>query len=75
MGPVTITGNTISKSKCGLYVGDMAGLPIASKNTFKNCVYGVYLYMDYYPGKLDTFTGNKYSGNKVNIGWGTKSPF
>lgn len=71
----TITGNTISKSKCGLYVGEMAGLPIVSKNTFKNCVYGVYLYSFSNPGKLDTFTGNKYSGNKVNIGWGTKSPF
>lgn len=71
MGGVTITGNTISKSKCGLYLGDLAGLPLVSKNTFKNCGYGVYIYTDTYPGILETFTGNKYCENKVNIGWGT----
>lgn len=70
----TITGNTISKSECGLYIGDMTGYPTATKNTFKGCQYGVYIYTDTYPGKLDTFIGNKYSGNKVNIGWGVKPP-
>lgn len=71
---VTITGNTISKSKCGLYIGDVALLPTVTKNTFKNCNYGVYIYtIDGDPGKLSTFSGNKYVGNKVNIGWGTKS--
>jgi nitrous oxidase accessory protein NosD len=74
-GGITITGNTVSKSKCGLYIGDLmrAPLPTVSKNTFKNCNYGVYIYSDIGdPGQLTTFSGNKYSGNKVNIGWGTK---
>ena len=71
MGGITITGNTILKSKCGLYIVDLAGLPVVSKNTFKNCGYGVYIYTDTYPGRLDTFTNNKYMNNKVNIGWGT----
>jgi len=69
----TITGNTISKSKCGLFVGEGAGLPIVSGNTFKNCNYGVYLYgYEKNPGRLTTFTNNKYVNNKVNIGWGMK---
>jgi len=75
-GGITITGNTISKSKCGLSIGDSmrAPMPTVSKNTFKNCNYGVYIYSDIGdPGKLTTFSGNKYIGNKVNIGWGTKS--
>ncbi len=70
-GPVLIKGNTISKSKCGLYVGESTAMPKVTGNTFKNCVYGVYLYgYDENPGRLPTFTGNKYVKNKVNIGWG-----
>lgn len=71
MPDIIITGNIISKSKCGLYVGDLANDPTVSKNTFKNCGYGVYLYSFSDPGKLPTFSGNKYINNKVNIGWGT----
>lgn len=72
----TITGNTISKSKCGIFVGDSAGVPIASGNTFKNNKYAVYLYgYEKNPGVLKTFTNNKYISNKVNIGWGMKYPF
>jgi parallel beta-helix repeat (two copies) len=74
-GGITITGNTISKSKCGLYIGDMMmGLPTVKNCTFKNCGYAVYLYgWEQDPGKLPTFSGNKYIGNKVNFGWGTKN--
>lgn len=72
-GKPTITGNTISNSRCGLNVGDMAGIPTVSKNTFKNCKIAVYLYgYSQNPGKLSTFTGNKYINNKINIGWGTE---
>lgn len=68
---VTITGNTISNSKYGLYIGDLAHLPTVTKNTFKNCSHGVYIYtIDGDPGKLSTFSGNKYINNKVNVGWG-----
>lgn len=67
----TITGNIISKSKVGLYLGDMGADPTVTKNTFKSCKYGVYIYTDTYPGKLKKFSGNKYVNNKVNIGWGT----
>ncbi len=67
----TITGNMISKSKVGLYLGDMGADPTVTKNTFKSCKYGVYIYTDTYPGKLKKFSGNKYVNNKVNIGWGT----
>ncbi len=66
----TITGNTISKSKVGLYLGDMGADPTVTKNTFKNCQYGVYIWTDNNPGKLKKFSGNKYVNNKVNIGWG-----
>ena len=72
---ITVTGNTISNSKYGLVVGDMAGIPTVSKNTFKNCNTAVFLggYSDpENPGQLTTFTDNKYINNKVNIGWGTK---
>jgi parallel beta-helix repeat (two copies) len=68
---VTITGNTISNSKCGLYIGDLAHLPTVTKNIFKNCNHGAYIYtIDGDPGKLSTFSGNKYINNKVNLGWG-----
>ncbi len=71
-GKPTITGNTISNSDVGLYIGDMAGIPTVSKNTFKNCKIAVYFYgWEQSPGRLNTFTGNKYANNKVNIGWGT----
>jgi len=67
----TIIGNTISNSKCGLYVDDMATIPTVTKNTFKNCKYAIYLYgWDGNPGKLPSFSGNKYINNKVKIGWG-----
>lgn len=66
----TVIGNTISKSKVGLYLGDMGADPTVTKNTFKNCKYGVYIWTDNYPGKLKKFSGNKYVNNKVNIGWG-----
>ena len=70
----TIIGNTISNSKCGLHVGDMASIPTVSKNTFKNCKTAVYFYgWEQSPGQLKTFTGNKYINNKVNIGWGMKT--
>ncbi|HEY3363246.1 MAG TPA: NosD domain-containing protein [Methanosarcina sp.] len=68
----TITGNTISKSKIGLYMGEMGANPTVSKNTFKNCNTAVYVYSDSNPGQLKTFSNNKYINNKVNIGWGTK---
>jgi parallel beta-helix repeat protein len=67
----TLKGNTISNSKYGLYVGDKNSIPTVTKNTFKNCNYGVYLYgWKQNPGKLVTFTDNSYIKNKVNIGWG-----
>lgn len=72
---ITIKGNIISKSKCGLYIGDSTNDPIVSKNTFKNCRYGVYFYNVDNLGRLPTFTNNKYIKNKVNIGWGMESPF
>lgn len=71
---VTITGNTISKSKVGLYVGDACGAPTVTKNIFKNCVYAVYFFQwepPYVVGKLPTFSGNKYINNKVNFGCGS----
>ncbi|WP_292387983.1 NosD domain-containing protein [Methanosarcina sp. UBA5] len=71
MGEIPIKGNIISKSKCGLYIGDMAGASPVTKNTFKNCQYGVYIYTDKNPGRIPQFSGNKYIKNKVNIGWGT----
>ncbi len=68
---VTIKGNIISKSKYGLYIGDDTCTPTVSGNTFKNCKCAVYFYnVESNPGRLDTFTGNKYIKNKVNIGWG-----
>jgi hypothetical protein len=52
----------------------MAWIPTVTGCTFKNCNYGVYLFgYESNPGKLTTFSGNKYIGNKVNIGWGTKT--
>lgn len=69
----TITGNTISNSKCGIYLEETRGIPTVTKNTFKNNKYAIYFYpYDSDPGKLTTFTGNKYINNRVNIGWGTK---
>jgi nitrous oxidase accessory protein NosD len=74
-GPILIQGNTISKSKCALLVGDSTVLPTVTGNTFKNNQYAVYLYgYETSPGVLKSFTKNKYSGNKVNIGWGMKAP-
>ena len=66
-----MTGNIISKSKVGLYLGDLGSDPTVTKNTFKNCEYGVYIYTENYPGQLNKFSGNKYVKNEVNIGWGT----
>jgi len=67
----TIRGTTVSNSKYGLYIHELAPIPTVTGCTFKNCNYGVYLNgYDESPGRLSTFTGNKYSGNKVNIGWG-----
>ncbi len=66
-----ITGNTISKSKCGLFLGEYTTIPTVTGNTFKYCNYGVYFYgCEDNPGILTTFTNNKYIKNKVNIGWG-----
>lgn len=72
---ILIKGNTISKSKCGLFIGESTVIPTVTGNTFKNNKYAVYLF-DYEtsPGRLATFTNNKYVGNKVNIGWGTNYP-
>ncbi len=74
-GPVLIKGNIISKSKCGLFVGESTAIPNVMGNTFKNNKCAVYLYgYESNPGRLTTFTGNKYVKNKVNIGWGFNSP-
>lgn len=68
---ILIKGNIISKSKCGLYIGDSTAIPTVTGNTFKNNNCAVYLYgYDESPGILTTFTNNKYIKNKVNIGWG-----
>ena len=56
-----ITGNTIT-GKVGLDLGEGVTVKGVSKNTFKNCGIGVRTH-----GQLEKFTGNKYSGNKVNI--------
>ncbi len=73
---ILIKGNTISKSECGLLIGESTTIPKVTGNTFKNCNYGVYLYeYDQNPGRLPTFTGNKYIKNRVNIGWGMVYPF
>jgi parallel beta-helix repeat protein len=70
-----ITDNIISNCSTGLYVGDLAWIPTVTNNTFKNCDTAVYLYgWEQDPGRLPSFSGNKYINNKVNIGWGTK-PF
>jgi len=65
-----IKGNTISNSEYGLFIGNMASVPTVSKNTFKNCKTAVFFQgWEGNPGQLTTFSGNKYIGNKVNIGW------
>ena len=65
-----IKGNTISNSEYGLFIGNMASVPTVSKNTFKNCKTAVFFQgWGGNPGQLTTFSGNKYIGNKVNIGW------
>lgn len=68
---VVIKGNTFSKADCGLYLKEVMNYPQVTRNTFKYCGYGVYIYTDGYPGKLTSFSGNTYYKNKVNIGWGT----
>ena len=70
---ITITGNTISKSKVGLYEAEDTADPTVTKNTFKNCKYAVYFFEwepPYVVGHLPTFSGNKYIGNKINFGCG-----
>jgi parallel beta-helix repeat protein len=70
----TISGTTVSNLKCGLFIGDSAKIPTVKGCTFKNCGYAVYFWdYDHDPGKLPTFSGNKYIGNKVNFGWRTKT--
>lgn len=66
---ITITGNTISNSKYGLYLNEVMGFPTVTKNTFKNCGTAVYIfsYGDAKIERLTTFSGNKYLNNKVNI--------
>jgi len=74
---LTITGNTISNSKVGLYVGDMTDEPIVTKNTFKNCKFAVYFFQmepPYVVGQLTRFSGNKYIGNKINFVCGNGFP-
>lgn len=62
-----ITGNTISDSKCGIYVDCDSWMPILSKNTFKKCNVAIYLHTySKHQEELDT-TGNKFLKNKVNI--------
>jgi len=63
----------------------MATVPPVTNCTFKNCGYGVYFLSynsdpsgssnlgDDDPYLSDTFSGNKYIGNKKNIGWGNES--
>lgn len=71
-GEPVIKGNTISNSRCGLYIKE-SGIPAVNSNTFKNCKTAVYFQgWESNPGRLSTFTGNKYINNKVNIGWGMK---
>ncbi len=66
-----ITGNKISKSQYGLYIGEASSVPVVSGNTFSNCKNAVYFFgYEENPGRLSTFTNNKYIKNKVNIGWG-----
>jgi parallel beta-helix repeat protein len=67
----TVSGNTITNSVCGLYVIDTSDIPTVTKNTFKNNKYAVYFNLDHDPGRLTTFSGNTYSGNKYNIVWGS----
>jgi len=66
---MTITGNTISDTKYGLYLKEVMGFPTVTKNTFKNCGVAVYIftYGDANIGRLTTFSGNKYINNKANI--------
>jgi nitrous oxidase accessory protein NosD len=82
-----IKGTTVSNSKCGLCIDEMAYLPVVTSCTFKNCDYGVYLLSydsdprgysnlgDSYFNNSATFSNNKYIGNKKNIGWGNESCF
>ena len=71
---LTISGTTVSNSKCGLFIGDSAKVPTVKNCTFKNCQYAVYFWeYDSDPGYLPTFSGNKYIKNKTNFGWGTKT--
>jgi parallel beta-helix repeat protein len=64
----TVTGNTFSKSKIGLGLYMGASGDKISGNTFSGCGIGVQCYK--VPNSL---TGNKYSGNKVNIKTGVYS--
>lgn len=71
---VTITGNTISNTNYGLYCEHVEDFPTVTKNTFQNC--GCAVYLDGFnkdPGRLSTFSGNKYIKNKQNIGWGNNN--
>lgn len=62
----TIKSEIISNCKIGLYIGNMAGIPTVTKNTFKYCGTAVYFYgWEQSPGRLNTFTGNTYIGNKL----------
>lgn len=70
---VNMTGTTISNSKYGLYIGDLSWTPMVTKNTFKNCDTAIYFYgCDQDPRPLPEFSGNTYTGNKLNFGWGYK---
>lgn len=58
---ITVTENTVLKPKYELYVRGSAKYSIVTKNTFKNCYYGVYGYkLEDDLGRLKTFSGNKY---------------
>jgi len=68
---VTVIGNTISKAESsGLDIDHVEELPIVTKNTFKNCYCAVF-FQGYSkdPGKLPTFSGNKYINNERNFDW------
>jgi hypothetical protein len=70
-GPLTITGTTVSNSQYGIHTGPLLHkIPTVKNCTFKNCQYAVYFQgWGGDPGKLTTFSGNKYINNKHNFGW------
>jgi parallel beta-helix repeat protein len=69
----TLSGNTILNSVCGLYIDEMSSYPTVKNCIFKNNKYAVYFFQwePHDPGRLTKFSGDIYSGNKHNFGWGS----